>query len=145
MEFSRNVVTGGSVPAVPLSLIEPLWSEFAALLPERPEFAPTHPLGCHRRRIPDRTVFDHIVAALVHGSGYERIAVQGCSDWTIRNRVKQWSALGLAKQLHRITLLAFEKMIGLDLDDLTADGCITKAPRRPARPDRHRSIGASRA
>jgi hypothetical protein len=36
-----------------------------------PEFSPTHPWGCHRRRIPDRVVFDHVIAALVHGSGYE--------------------------------------------------------------------------
>jgi transposase len=116
------------VPAVPSSLIEPLWSEFSALLPETPEFAPGHPLGCHRRRVPNRIVFEHIVATLVHGSGYERIATKGCSDWTIRNRVKQWSRLGLAKELHRIALMAYEKMIGLELDDLAADGCITKAP-----------------
>ncbi len=28
--------------------------------------------GCHRRRVPDRVVFDHVLAALTHGSGYER-------------------------------------------------------------------------
>jgi hypothetical protein len=44
---------------------------------QRPEFAPSHPWGCHRRRIPDRVVFDHIIAALVHGSGYERLASPG--------------------------------------------------------------------
>lgn len=120
------------MPAAPSSLIEPLWSEFAALLPDRPEFAPDHPLGCHRRRVPDRLVFDHVIASLVHGSGYERIASPGCSDWTIRDRVKQWSSLGLAKELHRIALLAYEKMIGLDLDDLAVDGCITKAPAKAA-------------
>src|SRR5215207_4389411 len=32
--------------------------------------------GCHRRRIPNRVVFDHVIAALVHGSGYERIATR---------------------------------------------------------------------
>ena len=32
-----------------------------------------HPWGCHRRRIPNRVVFDHVLAALVHGSGYEHI------------------------------------------------------------------------
>jgi len=36
------------------------------------------------RPIPDRVVFDHVLAALVHGSGYERIATPGCSDRTIR-------------------------------------------------------------
>ena len=73
------------MPLLPASLIEPLWAEFAALIgtDERPEFSPTHPWGCHRRRVPDRVVFDHVIAALVHGSGYERLASPGCSDRTI--------------------------------------------------------------
>ncbi len=71
------------MPALPVCLIEPIWAELAALLPEHPAVAPSHPLGCHRRRVPDRVVFEHVVAALVHGSGYERIASAGCSDRTI--------------------------------------------------------------
>ena len=57
------------MPAIPSSLLEPVWVEFDALLPPRSEFHPDHPLGCHRRRIPDRVVFEHLVDALVHGSG----------------------------------------------------------------------------
>ena len=115
------------MPAVPSSLFEPIWDQFCVLLPARPEFDPTHPLGCHRRRIPDKTVF-LVVEALVHGSGYERVATAECSDWTIRDRLKQWSRLGLAAALHRIALAGYDRMIGLDLDDLAADGAITKAP-----------------
>jgi Putative transposase of IS4/5 family (DUF4096) len=89
-----------AVPTVPSSLLEPVWAEFTALLPERGEFHPDHPLGCHRRRIPDRAVFEHIVEALVHGSGYERIASSACSDATIRRRLKQWAAAGIAEQVH---------------------------------------------
>jgi hypothetical protein len=118
------------VPAVPSSLLEPVWEEFSALLPQRPEVHLDHPLGCHRRRIPDRLVFDRVVEKLVYGAGYERIAQPGCSDWTIRDRVKEWSTLGLAKTLHRLVLTAYDKIIGLDLEDLSADGCITKAPCR---------------
>lgn len=118
------------MPVLPLSLIEPAWAEFAVLLgvEEVPEFSPTHPLRCHRRRIPDRVVFDLVLAALVHGSGYERIAVPGCSDRTIRRRVHDWAERGLADDLHRIAAEAFETMIGLDLADVSVDGCITKAP-----------------
>lgn len=76
------------MPALPSCLLEPAWDQFRALLPDRAEFDPSHPLGCHRRRIPDRVVFDHVVQALVHGSGYERISSPGCSDRTIRRRVK---------------------------------------------------------
>jgi len=116
------------VPVVPVCLLEPLWEQFAALLPERPIVSPTHPLGCHRRRIPDRVVFEHVVAALVHGSGYERIASPGCSDGTIRRRLREWAALGLSEQVHTLALRAYDQMLGLDLADLAVDGCLTKAP-----------------
>src|SRR4051794_11088247 len=108
--------------------MEPLWAQFSALLPERPVVSPTHPLGCHRRRVPDRVVFEHVVAALVHGSGYERIASPGCSDATIRRRLKEWAAAGIGEQVHTLALQAYDRMIGLELDDLAVDGCITKAP-----------------
>jgi hypothetical protein len=117
------------VPLLPACLIEPLWVEFATLIGsvERPEFSPTHPWGCHRRRIHDRVVFDHVIAALVHGSGYERIAGPGCSDRTIRRRLKDWAEAGHGQRLPRIGLAAFDQMIGLDLDDMSVDGSITKA------------------
>ena len=89
------------MPLVPASLIEPLWVECAALIgsDERPEYDPGHPLGCHRHRVADRLVFDCLVAALVHGSGYERVAVPGCSDRTIRRRLVEWAERGLSSLL----------------------------------------------
>ena len=116
------------MPVVPVCLVEPLWVQFSALLPERPVVSPTHPLGCHRQRIPDRVVFEHVIAALVHGSGYERIASPGCSDATIRRRLKEWAAVGVSEQVHVLALQAYDRMIGLELEDLAVDGCITKAP-----------------
>lgn len=116
------------MPVLPVCLLEPLWVQFSALLPERPLVSPTHPLGCHRPRIPDRVVFEHVIAALVHGSGYERIASPGCSDATIRRRLKEWAAAGVSEQVHTLALRAYDRMIGLELDDLAVDGCITKAP-----------------
>jgi transposase len=116
------------VPVVPACLLEPVWVQFSALLPERPVVSPSHPLGCHRRRIPDRVVFEHVVAALVHGSGYERIASPGCSDRSIRRRLHEWAAAGLAEQVQTLALRAYDRMIGLELDELAVDGCITKAP-----------------
>ena len=116
------------MPVLPVCLLEPLWVQFSALLPERPRFSPAHPLGCHRERVADRVVFEHVLAALVHGSGYERIASEGCSDATIRRRLKEWSAAGLRERVHTLALQAYDRMLGLDLDDLAVDGCITKAP-----------------
>ncbi len=116
------------MPVLPVYILWPLWEQCAALLPKRPVIAPSHPLGCHRPRVPDRVVFEHVVAALVHGSGYERIATPGCSDRTIRRRLKAWAATGLAEVLHTLVLQQYDHLIGLDLADLSADGCITKAP-----------------
>lgn len=92
------------MPLLPACLTEPLWVEFAALIgsSERSEFSPARPWGCHRRRIGDRVVFDHVLAALVHGSGYERIAAPGCSDRTIRRRLVEWAEAGVGQELLRI-------------------------------------------
>jgi hypothetical protein len=93
------------VPAMPSCLLEPIWVEFCALTGgERPPFDSGHPLGCHRRRVSDRVVFEHVVAALVHGSGYERIASPGCSDRTIRRRLNNWAERGIGQQVHALAL-----------------------------------------
>jgi hypothetical protein len=107
-----------------------LWVEFAALIgtEQRPEYDPAHPLGCHRHRVDDRVVFDCVIAALVHGSGYERVAVAGCSDRTIRRRLSEWATRGLTKELLRTALAGYDRMLGLDLADLAVDGSITKSP-----------------
>jgi transposase len=97
----------------------------AALLPDRVD---PHPLGCHRRRISDRIVFDKLLCVLVFGSGYERIADTTCSDRTLRRRRDEWTALGVMQQLWHLALAAYDRMIGLELSDLAIDGCITKAP-----------------
>ena len=116
------------MPVIPPCLLEPLWDQFSVLLPVHPTVVPTYPLGCHRRRIPDRVVFERVVAALVHGSGYERIATPGCSDRTIRRRVHTWAEAGLTETLHTLVLQQYDRLIGLELGDLSVDGCLTKAP-----------------
>ena len=52
----------------------------------------------------------------------------GCSDRTIRRRLQEWAEAGAAEELHALVLAQYDRMIGLDLDDLAVDGCITKAP-----------------
>lgn len=113
------------MPVLQACVIDPLWDQFAALLPAP---AATHPLGCHRPRISDRIVFDKLVQVLVFGCAYHRIADDTCSATTLRRRRDDWIALGLMEQLHRLVLDAYDRMIGLELGDLAVDGCITKAP-----------------
>jgi hypothetical protein len=98
--------------------MEPIWAQVVAVLPDHPAVDPVHPLGCHRRRIPDRVAFEHVVAALVHGSGYERIATSGCSDRTIRRRVHEWAEAGLAQEVHALVLARNDRMIGIELEDV---------------------------
>src|SRR5260370_22689568 len=98
---------------MPSCLLEPIWVEFCALLGgERPDFDPAHPLGCHRRRVRDRGVFLHAGAALVHGSGYERISTPGGSGPTIPPRLNAWAALGVGAAGHARALPAPIQMTG---------------------------------
>jgi transposase len=115
------------VPALPSWLINPLWNQFAALLPERAAYHPAHPLGCHRPRVDDRVVFDKLVQVLVFGCGYRRIEDATCSATTLRDRRDEWITLGIFDELELLVLGAYDRMIGLELGDLAVDGCITKA------------------
>ena len=113
------------VPALPPYLIEPIFEQFRALLPEHKT---DHPLGCHRRLISDRVVFEKLVQILVFGCAYERIADGSCSESTLRRRRDEWIELGVMERLREISLNAYDRHIGLELTDLAVDGCITKAP-----------------
>lgn len=87
------------------SLFEPGWARIAALLPVRPAVSLSHRLGRHRRRVPDWVVFAHVVGTPVYGSGDD-----------------------LFEALHALTLAPDDLVIGLDLGELCADGCVTKGP-----------------
>jgi transposase len=113
------------VPALPSSVLEPLWVQVAALLPARRD---SHPLGCHRPRIADRIVFDKLIQVLVFGCGYRRIADHTCSATTLRRRRDEWITAGVAEELRLLVLAAYDQLFGLELAHLAVDGCITKAP-----------------
>jgi transposase len=113
------------VPALPPYLIEPIWEQFRALLPDRKT---NHPLGCHRSRIPERVVFEKLVQVLVFGCAYERIADASCSESTLRRRRDEWIELGVMERLREICLDAYDRLIGLKLSEVAVDCCLTKAP-----------------
>ena len=87
-----------------------LWVQVAALLSTRQV---SHPLGCHRRRISDRVVFDKLIQVLVFGCGYRRIADHTCSASTLRRRRYEWISAGIADQLCRAVLVAYDRMLGV--------------------------------
>ena len=86
------------MPAGPPCIIEPIWEQFTALLPER-EVA--HPLGCHRSRIPDQVIFEKLVQVLVFGCAYRRIADGSCSATTLRDRRDEWIACGVIETMRQ--------------------------------------------
>ncbi|BAC19791.1 transposase, IS4 family [Corynebacterium efficiens YS-314] len=113
------------MPALPSSIIDPLWCQFAALIPPVTD---THPLRCHRPRIPDRIIFDKLIQVLVLGASYVKIADTTCSATTLRTRRDEWITAGIFEQLEQICLEFCDRIVGLDLENLSVDGCIVKAP-----------------
>ena len=113
------------VPALEPYLIEPIFEQFSALLPDREV---SHPLGCHRPRIPDRIVFEKLVQVLVFGCAYHRIADASCSATTLRDRRDEWIELGVMDRLRQMVLEAYDRFIGLEVGEMAVDCCITKAP-----------------
>ncbi len=95
------------MPALPPYIIEPIFEQFAALLPERNV---DHPLGCHRPRISERVVFEKLVQILVFGCAYERIADEGCSATTLRRRRDEWIASGVMDTLQGLVLEAYDRI-----------------------------------
>ncbi len=113
------------MPALQTYIIEPIWEQFCALLPER---AVDHPLGCHRARISDRVVFEKLVQVLVFGCAYWRISDAGCSATTLRRRRDEWIDLGAMDALEKIVRDAYDRVVGLELGEAAVDCCITKSP-----------------
>jgi transposase len=113
------------VPALQRYIIEPIWEQFSALLPERKTDPPR---GCHRPRIPDRVVFEKLVEVLVFGCAYWRIADEECSATTLRRRRDEWIEAGVMDDLREMALETYDRLVGLELTDLAVDCCVTKAP-----------------
>jgi transposase len=113
------------VPAISPYIIEPVWQQFRALLPERET---NHPLGCHRPRIPEKVVFEKLVQILVFGCAYWRIADEGCSATTLRRRRDEWIDLGVMDKLEEMARESYDRVVGLELSEVAVDCCITKAP-----------------
>ncbi len=85
-------------------------------------------MGCHRPRIDDRLVFEKLVQVLVFGCAYDKIADRTCSATTLRRRRDEWIEAGVMRQLEQAVREAYDRMVGLELADLSLDGCVTKAP-----------------
>ena len=71
---------------------------------------------------------DTLIQVLVLGAAYERIADATCSASTLRRRRHEWTAAGVFVRLEQLCLEAYDRIVGLDLGNLTVDGCLVPAP-----------------
>lgn len=108
-------------------VVNAVWVAAAAHLPSRPP--DTHPLGCHRPRIPDRDCFTGILIRLVTGCSWDVAArLTTASETTLRNRRTEWLTAGVFDKILTEALAAYDRIIGLDLSEVAVDGSLHKAP-----------------
>ena len=109
-------------------VVEVIWQTMEPLLPRQVE---THPLGCHRPRVGDRLCLWGILIRLVTGASWvdiEAILNYQVSDTTLRARRDEWIAAGVFEQLKAEATAAFDRIVGLDLTEVSLDGSLHKAP-----------------
>jgi transposase len=109
-------------------VVDAVWAAVEALLPARVD---DHPLGCHRPRVADRLCFWGILIRLVTGSSWvdiEAILDHQVSDTTLRARRDEWITAGVFERLKTEATAAFDRIVGLDLSEVSLDGSLHKAP-----------------
>lgn len=90
-----------------------------------------HPLGCHRRRVPDKVCFAAILHRLVTGASWttiEFVLGHQVSDTTLRARRDEWIAAGVFDEIARQALSGYQRLIGLRLEHVSIDGSDQLAP-----------------
>jgi transposase len=109
-------------------VVDAVW---AAVEPLIPPTAQNHPLGCRRPRVSDRLCFWGILVRLVTGCSWvsvEAILEHQVSDTTLRTRRDEWIAAGVFDRLRDHAVHAYDRIIGLDLSEVSLDGSLHKAP-----------------
>jgi len=88
-------------------------------------------MGGHRPRIPDRLCFEGILIRLVTGCSWvtaERLLGGAVSDTTLRARRDEWTDAGVFDAVVSEALAAYDRIVGLDLTEVSVDGSGHKAP-----------------
>ena len=108
-------------------VVDALWAAVEPRIPKREE--PVHPLGCHRRRIPDRVVFEAILFRLVTGCSWDVAGRLGRgSETTLRTRYNEWNAHGVFGRVVQEAIEGYDRIVGVDLGDASVDASLHKAP-----------------
>lgn len=105
----------------------PIYETIIDLIPPPPE----HPLGCHRRRVPDLVCFRGILLRLVTGASWETIEYSlgyTVSDTTLRARRDEWINAGVFTEIFNQAIAGYHKLIGFNLANIIIDGSDQLAP-----------------
>lgn len=107
------------------------WAQMEPLLPP----PPSHPLGCHRPRVPDREAMNAILLVLRTGMQWNALSATGiCSCSSAYRRFREWAQAGVFLELWRRGLRAYDAQHGIEWEWLAADGALGKAPWAASRP-----------
>ncbi len=109
-------------------VVDVIWGAVEPMLPARPVRDPGRG---HRPRIPDRLCFWGILVRLATGCSWQSAeALLGwqVSDTTLRSRRDEWVAAGVFELIAAEAIAAYDRIVGLDLDDVCVDGSTHKAP-----------------
>ena len=75
-----------------------VWARMRPLLPE----PPSHPLGCHNPRVPDRAAMDAILLVLRTGMQWNALDATGiCSCSSAYRRFREWAEAGVFLEFWR--------------------------------------------
>ena len=108
-------------------VVDALWAALEPELPVRGE--PRHLLGCRRRRILGRDVFEGVLSWLVTGCSWDvagRLGEGG--ETTLRARCNAWSADGVFDWVVSEALEGYGRFVGFDLAEAAVGGSVHKAP-----------------
>ena len=114
--------------ALSKAVVDVIWAVVEPLVAGPPD---THPLGCHRPRVCDRLCLRGIIIRLVTGCSWvsvEHLLDCEVSDTTLRRRRDEWVAAGVFDRLADEAITAWDRIMGLRLDDVCVDGSTHKAP-----------------
>lgn len=133
-----------AIPVQEFAISDVLWELIEPLIPVREK--KVHPLGCHRRRVPDRQVLNGIFFVLRTGCQWKALDATGiCSGSTAHARFQEWERAGFFARLWETALHDYDAVEGLDWNWLSLDGAMTKAPlggekkrQEPVRPRQKR-------
>jgi transposase len=94
-----------------------VWAQIEPVLPARP----SHPLGCHNPRVPDRDAMDAILLVLRTGMRWNALNATGiCSSSSAYRRFREWTDAGVFEELWRRGLLAYDDSFGIEWEWLAS-------------------------